>query len=73
MRDDILIIFVNEDLSDNHVKALLKLKYSLSEYHDEWLKADCSHMEMLKYTIEYFGEHLAAITAQNKKNVQEFV
>ena len=27
MRDDILMIFENEDLPDNHIKVLLKLKY----------------------------------------------
>lgn len=71
MRDDILMIFENEDLPDNHVKALLKLKYPLAECYDKWLKADCSHMEMLKDTIEDFGEHLAAATVQKKKSVPE--
>ena len=71
MRVDILIIFENEDLPDNHVKALLKLKYSLAKYHDKWLKADCSHIEMLEDTIEDFGEYLAAATVQKKKSVSE--
>lgn len=71
MRVDILIIFENEDLPDNHVKALLKLKYPLEECYDKWLKADCSHIERLKRTIEDFGVHLAVSTAQSKKNGQE--
>ena len=67
MRDDILMIFENEDLPDNHVKALLKLKYPLAECYDKWLKADCSRMEMLKDTIEDFGERLARDSEQKKK------
>lgn len=67
MRDDILMIFENDDLSDKHVKQILKLKNPLAECYDKWLKADCSHMDMLKSTIEDFGERLAAENMLKKK------
>ena len=59
MRDDILMIFESEDLPDKQVRQLLKLKNPLAECYDKWLKADCSHMDMLRDTIEDFGERLA--------------
>lgn len=67
IRDDILMIFENDDLSDKHVKQLLKLKNPLAECYDKWLKTDCSHMDMLKSTIEDFGERLAAENMLKKK------
>lgn len=68
IRDDILMIFENEDLTDRQIRELLKLKNPLAECYERWLKADCSHMEMIKSTIEDFGERLAIESAVKKKN-----
>ena len=67
LRDDILMIFECEDLPDKQVRQLLKLKNPLAECYDKWLKADCSHMDMLRDTIEDFGERLAAENMLKKK------
>lgn len=66
IRDDILIIFENEDLPEKQVKELLKLPFPLSECYERWQKADCSHMEMLKDTIEDFGDRLVKEAEQKK-------
>ena len=67
VREDILVIFESEDLPDKQVKELLKLKYPLAECYDKWLKADCSHMDMLRDTIEDFGESLVKNVELKKK------
>ena len=67
VREDILVIFESEDLPDKQVKELLKLKYPLAECYDKWLKADCSHMDMLRDTIEDFGESLVKNAELKKK------
>lgn len=66
MRDDILMIFENEALPDRQVRELLKLKYPLAECYDRWLKADCSHMDMLKDTIEDFSDRLVSEALKKK-------
>ena len=45
----------------------MKLKYPLAECYNKWLKADCSHMEMLRDTIEDFGESLVKNAELKKK------
>ena len=71
IRDDILMIFESEDLPDKQVRQLLKLKNPLAECYDKWLKADCSHMDMLRDTIEDFGERLAAESIKKRKTEPE--
>lgn len=72
IRDDILMIFENEELPKNQVKELLKLKYPLSECYNRWLKADCSHMEMLQDTIEDFAGDLVKHSEEKKKAARKY-
>lgn len=58
MRDDILMIFEEADLSTDHVRALLKLEQPLASCYSRWLKNDLSHMEMLQDTITSFSDRL---------------
>ena len=59
MRDDILLSFEDSYLSDRQIKALLKLDYPLDYCYNEWLGNDCSHMEMLRDTIDKAAQMLA--------------
>ena len=73
MRDDILMIFENdymsEYLSDKQVKELLKLDYPLSACYEEWMDTDYSHMEMLRDTIDTFAQRLVDENeAEKQKN-----
>ncbi|MBR3996195.1 MAG: DUF3848 domain-containing protein [Clostridia bacterium] len=74
MRDDILMTFENdymsEYLSEKEVKALLKLDYPLSACYDAWMDNDCSHMEMLRDTIEDYAKRLAEEQRQEKEQAQ---
>ena len=66
MRDDILMIFENEEMEPKQVKALLKLKEPLADCYARWLHTDCSHMEMLRDTVEDLANDLVKY-AENKK------
>ncbi len=48
MRDDILMTFEDDYLSDKQIAELIKLDYPLSACYDEWMETDASHMEMLR-------------------------
>ena len=48
MRDDILMLFEDDFLDDKQIKALLRLEKPLSACYDEWLKNECSYMDMLR-------------------------
>ena len=67
MRDDILMIFEEHSLSDAQAKELLKFKNPLAECYDRWLKADCSHMDMLHDTISDFADKLVQQIEERKK------
>lgn len=59
IRDDILLSFEEDYLSDKQIIALLKLDYPLDYCYNEWLSNDCSHMEMLRDTVEKGADILA--------------
>ena len=67
MRDDILMLFDDDFLDTKQTKALLKLEYPLSACYDEWLKNDCTYMDMLRDTVDDFSENLARNQEQAKK------
>ena len=67
MRDDILMLFEDDFLDDKQIKALLRLERPLSACYDEWLKNDCSYMDMLRDTVDDFSENLARNQEQAKK------
>lgn len=58
MRDDILMLFEDDFLDTKQMKALLKLEYPLSACYDEWLKNDCTYMDMLRDTVDDFSKDL---------------
>ena len=71
MRDDILMTFENdymsEHLSEKQVKELLKLDCPLATCYAEWLDTDVSHMDMLRDTIDDFTKKLVEENEQQKK------
>lgn len=69
MRDDILMLFEDDFLDDKQIKALLRLEKPLSACYDEWLKNDCSYMDMLRDTVDDFSKDLVKEheKAKNKK------
>ena len=72
MRDDILMTFENEDFLDNkQIKELLKLDYPLSACYNEWMDNDCSHMDMLRDTVEDFAKRLVKENQHKKKDEPE--
>lgn len=52
IQDDILMSMENIELSTPQIKALLALEKPLASLYDDWLDNDCSHMDMLRDTIE---------------------
>ena len=67
MRDDILMLFDDDFLDTKQMKALLKLEYPLSACYDEWLKNDCSYMDMLRDTVDDFSKDLVNEHEKAKK------
>ncbi len=68
MRDDILMTFEDDYLSDKQIAELIKLEYPLAYCYDEWLKADCSHMEMLRDTIYNYTQKLVEESESQKRD-----
>lgn len=58
MRENFLIIFESEELTDTEVKKLLKLEHPLAECYEEWLGNDYSYMDMLGDTVADLAEDL---------------
>ena len=67
MRDDILMSFEDDYLSDKQVAELIKLDYPLSACYDEWMDTDVSHMEMLRDTIDSYAKRLVEENEEQKK------
>ena len=67
MRDDILMLFEDDFLDDKQIKALLRLERPLSACYDEWLKNDCSYMDMLRDTVDDFSKDLVKEHEKTKK------
>ena len=67
MRDDILMTFEDDYLSEKQVAELLKLDYPLSACYDEWMETDASHMEMLRDTIDDFTKELVKENEEQKQ------
>lgn len=68
MRDDILMTFEDDYLSDKQVAELIKLDYPLSACYDEWMDTDYSHMEMLRDTIDDYTQRLVKEHEAEKQN-----
>ncbi|MGM9552251.1 MAG: DUF3848 domain-containing protein [Clostridia bacterium] len=68
MRDDILMTFEDDYLSDKQVAELIKLDYPLSACYEEWMDTDYSHMEMLRDTIDDYTKRLVKENEAEKKN-----
>lgn len=68
MRDDILMTFEDDYLSDKQVAELIKLDYPLSACYEEWMDTDYSHMEMLRDTIDDYTQRLVKEHETEKQN-----
>lgn len=68
MRDDILMTFEDDYLSDKQVAELIKLDYPLSACYEEWMDTDYSHMEMLRDTIDDYAKRLVKEHEAEKQN-----
>ena len=68
MRDDILMTFEDDYLSDKQIAELIKLDYPLSACYDEWMDTDASHMELLRDTIDEYTKQLVEEDEQQKQN-----
>jgi hypothetical protein len=54
MMQDILMSIESHNLEQQQIDVLLTLEKPLKSIYDEWLRNDCSHMEMLSDTMEEF-------------------
>ena len=68
MRDDILMSFEDDYLSDKQVAELIKLDYPLSACYAELMDTDVSHMEMLRDTIDSYAKRLVEENEEQKQN-----
>lgn len=71
LRDDILMIFEDDCLSDKQVAALVKLDYPLSACYEAWMDTDYSHMEMLRDTIDDYAKKLVDEKKQENEKTQK--
>ena len=67
MRDDILMTFEDDYLSDKQIAELLKLDYPLLDCYNEWMETDASHMEMLRDTIDEYTQELVKENEEQKQ------
>lgn len=69
MREDILIVFEDESLSDKQFEALAKLDYPLSACYDEWQKTDVTYMDRIRDAIDDIANDLIKKNeAEKQKN-----
>ena len=52
IKEDILFIVESEELSVEHMRALLRMQHPLDECYQSWLDEDVSYMEDLRICIE---------------------
>lgn len=52
IKEDILICILNESIDNTKAKALSFKSYPLDYCYIEWLKNDCSNMELVSETID---------------------
>lgn len=57
-KNEIAECFADTNYSPNVVKALMKSPNLLNEIYEEWLAADCSHMDDLRQTIADFKDYM---------------
>lgn len=56
IKEDIVCIIENDDLSPHKAKALLQLRNTLQDLYDEWLSTDYSQMEALRDVVAQRAE-----------------
>ena len=67
MRDDILITFEDESLSDKQIEALSKLEYPLSACYYEWQKNDVTYMDRLLEVVDDYAKDLVKAEEEKQK------
>ena len=68
MRDDILIAFEYNSLSDKQIKALSKLDYPLSACYYEWQKNDVTYMDRLLEVVDDYANDLVNKAEEKQKH-----
>lgn len=72
MREDILLTFEYEcnspQLSNEQVKALLKMKYPIDACYNAWQKSDVTYMDRIQETVDKFSEKEAKKESEKQKN-----
>lgn len=57
MREDILLSFEENDLTDAQCKALLKSKHPLHDLYEAWEHSESRHMEDIRDCIEHHADN----------------
>ena len=68
IRDDILMSFEDDYLSDKQVAELIKLDYPLSACYDEWQKTDVTYMDRLRDVVDDVANDLIKQNEAEKQN-----
>ena len=71
MREDILLTFEYEcndpKLTDEQIKALLKMKYPVDACYNAWQKSDVTYMDRIQETVDNFSEKESKKEKENNK------
>ena len=72
MREDIMIVFEDDSLSDKQVEALAKLEYPLSACYDEWQDTDVTYMDRIRDVIDDFANEIIKQNEAKKHNPKKY-
>lgn len=67
MRDDILITFEDNRLSDKQVEALMRLDYPIAACYEEWQKNDVTYMDRLFEVVDDYADDLVKESEAEKQ------
>lgn len=67
MRDDILITFEDNRLSDKQVEALVKLDYPIAACYEKWQDTDVTYMDRLFEVVDDYADDLVKESEAEKQ------
>lgn len=70
IKEDIVCIIENNNLSSHQAKALLQLRNTLQDLYDEWLSTDYSYMEALRDIVAQRAESAFKESRRVQKDVK---
>ena len=70
-RNIVTEIEYGRNLSNEQLKAMLKLKAPLETLYDEWLSTDCSESQMIREFIHDFSKEEAERIKEKEKNSRD--